>query len=249
MSASNPYVQIEGENILAKNFQTTSRKLERHENSRCMIHQNITVLLNGSIVPSSRKYVLCCTIATYRNSSGAKRHNMRYLENPYMDSNPWGHDTVRNFDRQETRLVDYPSLGCRVRVHDTSGSKLDGRSKVGRWMGLDDETGDGHRIYWPEKRSVTVERSVKFNFADEVIIGTLPLEGEEPATVEQSIPPLPSETPIPDIVISEPDAIEPTEELGRGKRVRKESEYVWMLSNGNGTTSACPNNSLLPKGL
>src|SRR5271168_4080811 len=166
-----------------------------------------------------------------------------------MDSNPWGHDTVRNFDRQETRLVDYPSLGCRVRVHDTSGSKLDGRSKVGRWMGLDDETGDGHRIYWPEKRLVTVERSVKFNFADEVIVGTLPLEGEEPATVEQSIPPLRSETPIPDIVISEPDAIEPTEELGRGKRVRKESEYVRMLRDGTGITSARPSDSLLPKGL
>ena len=28
-------------------------------------------------------------------------------------------------------------------------------------MGFDDETRDGHHIYWPERRMVTVERSVK----------------------------------------------------------------------------------------
>ena len=45
-------------------------------------------------------------------------------------------------------------------------------------MGFDEETGDGHRIYWAEKRSITVERSVKFNFEEEIIVGQLPLEGE-----------------------------------------------------------------------
>ena len=69
--------------------------------------------------------------------------------------------------------------GCKVRVHDTSGSKLDGRSKIGQWMGFDVETKDGHCIYWPEKRMVTVERSVKFNFEDEnIVVGELPLKGE-----------------------------------------------------------------------
>ena len=119
-------------------------------------------------------------------------------------------------------------------------------------MGRDEETGDGHRIYWPERRVITVERSVKFNFEDEVIVGTLPLEGEEPATVEQSIPLLTSktsETSTPNVVINKPDAIEPTEELGRGKRVRKESEYVRMLRDGTATTSARPSDSLLSKGL
>jgi hypothetical protein len=50
-------------------------------------------------------------------------------------------------------------------------------------MGVDDEMGDGHRVYWLERRTVTVERSVRFNFNDEVIVGVLPLEGENrPAT-------------------------------------------------------------------
>ena len=38
--------------------------------------------------------------------------------------------------------------GCKVRVHDTSGSKLDGQSSIGHWMGFDAETKEGHRIYW-----------------------------------------------------------------------------------------------------
>ena len=45
-------------------------------------------------------------------------------------------------------------------------------------MGFDAETRDGHHVYWPEKRSVTVERSVKFNFKDEIQIPILPLEKE-----------------------------------------------------------------------
>ena len=63
--------------------------------------------------------------------------------------------------------------GCKVQVHDMSGSKLDGRSRIGRWMGFDEETTDGHRIYWQERRAITVERSVKFNFEEEVVVGVL----------------------------------------------------------------------------
>jgi len=55
--------------------------------------------------------------------------------------------------------------GSKVCVHDSTGSKLDGRSKVGRWIGFD-EASDTHRIYWSEKRPVTVKRSVKFDGGD-----------------------------------------------------------------------------------
>ena len=47
-------------------------------------------------------------------------------------------------------------------------------------MGFDEESRDRHRVYWPEKRKVSIERSVKFNFKpNEVIIGDLLLEGEQ----------------------------------------------------------------------
>ena len=73
--------------------------------------------------------------------------------------------------------------GCKVRVSREVDSKLESRSFVGRWMGFDEESRDGHRVYWPEKRKVSVERNVKFNFEpDEVVVGDLPLEGESQET-------------------------------------------------------------------
>ena len=54
--------------------------------------------------------------------------------------------------------------GCKVQVHHPGDSKLEGHLLIGHWMGFDAETKDSHRVYWPERRMVTVERSVKFNF-------------------------------------------------------------------------------------
>jgi hypothetical protein len=51
--------------------------------------------------------------------------------------------------------------GSIVWVHDASGGKLDPRAKDGRWVGFDFSS-KGHRIYWPSKRSVSVECSVVF---------------------------------------------------------------------------------------
>ena len=70
--------------------------------------------------------------------------------------------------------------GCKVRVSREVESKLESCSFVGRWMGFDAETRDGHRVYWAEKRKISVKRNVKFNFGqDEVVVGSLLLEGEE----------------------------------------------------------------------
>ena len=40
--------------------------------------------------------------------------------------------------------------------------ELDARAKVWRFVGYDSES-KGYRIYWPEKRSVTVKKNVIFN--------------------------------------------------------------------------------------
>ena len=138
--------------------------------------------------------------------------------------------------------------GCRVRVHSTGGSKLDGRSSTGRWMGFDAETKDGHRIYWPERRTVTVERSVKFNFEqDEVVVGALPLEGENDNDERLTAiePEADSETP--NVVAKSPipEAVPIVE--GRGKRIRKETEYIRLLKEGSGVTGS--RSEILPKGM
>jgi len=52
--------------------------------------------------------------------------------------------------------------GKKVWIRVEKGSKLGGRVKEGRWMGVDD-TSKGVRIYWPDKRNVMVERNVYYD--------------------------------------------------------------------------------------
>ena len=134
-------------------------------------------------------------------------------------------------------IKDLHPWGCKVRVHHDSESKLEGRSRVGRWMGYDEETKDGHRIYWPERRTISIERSVKFNFNDEVVVGVLPLKGEKAAGNDEGVERLTTtETENRDLDIETSDPPEhenpvtvPEASEGRGKRIRKETENVRNL--------------------
>jgi hypothetical protein len=70
--------------------------------------------------------------------------------------------------------------GSKVWVHTADGTKLDGQSKVGKWMGFDGES-NGHRIFWPDKHSISVERNVKFANGDMIlppIPSAEPIQGE-----------------------------------------------------------------------
>jgi len=58
--------------------------------------------------------------------------------------------------------------GRRILVHDSTNSKLDGRAKEGKWVGYDTESRAPH-VYWPDKRSVSVERNIKFD-QDHVLV-------------------------------------------------------------------------------
>ena len=78
--------------------------------------------------------------------------------------------------------------GNQAWVHTPNGTKLDGCSKIGRWIGYD-EISNGHRIYWPNKCSITVERSIKI-FNDDVVFPSNPIakliQGENNLTSENS---------------------------------------------------------------
>jgi hypothetical protein len=64
--------------------------------------------------------------------------------------------------------------GCKVWVHDDTGSKLDAHMHKGWWLGFDVNS-RAHRIYWPQSTTVNVERNIYFASAG-------PLEGEESQT-------------------------------------------------------------------
>jgi transposase InsO family protein len=161
-------------------------------------------------------------------------------------------------------LSDLHEWGCKVWVHSAGGSKLDGRAAVGRWVGYDDSS-SGHRIYWPDRRSVTVERSVKFS--EEAAFP--PLEGEPglpifEQTSSSSIHPIPTgphpnvPAPViavgplgvlPGVPIVEP-AVEPERTAGgRGQRVRKESDYLRRLRAGEGNITGKTDAPKIPRGV
>ena len=72
--------------------------------------------------------------------------------------------------------------GSKVWVHTTAGTKLDGCLKVGRWVGFDEVT-NGHHVYWPNKHSISIERSIKFMNGNVIL---LPMTSAEPIQGEST---------------------------------------------------------------
>ena len=83
-------------------------------------------------------------------------------------------------------LKDLREWGSKVWVHTTEGSKLDGRLKVGKWVGFD-ESSSAHRIYWLERRYISIERSIKFDNGDVLVPLSIarPIQGETESVNQQ----------------------------------------------------------------
>ena len=89
-----------------------------------------------------------------------------------------------------------------------------------------------------------VERSVRFNFNEEAVVRLLPIEGEistETVTADKPI-----EAEYRDSDVAKDTVVDPEPDSGRGKRIRKESEYVRMLREGTATTGQ---KTVLPRGM
>jgi transposase InsO family protein len=156
--------------------------------------------------------------------------------------------------------------GTKVWVHDDTNSKLEGRSNIGRWVGYDNESTHAHRIYWPGRRTISVERNVKFDENDVLIpsIDDMPLEGEiGPEDVNQPVDNdndntkhEPSLNPTNNITTTQlPPSRAPSPEVPeRPKRAIKPSAYVNRLLTGEGFTQGTYKNGrivgkAIPTGL
>ena len=65
-------------------------------------------------------------------------------------------------NKRKPHLGGIQEFGAHAYVKDLKAGKLDSRAQVGRFVGYDSES-KGCRIYWPGKRSITVERNIMFN--------------------------------------------------------------------------------------
>ena len=83
-------------------------------------------------------------------------------------------------NRRKPNLANLHEWGEVVWVHTTEGNKLEGQAKTGQWIGFD-KINNGHRIYWPKRKTVTVERSIRFSNDDVIFLSnatTMPIQGE-----------------------------------------------------------------------
>ena len=86
-----------------------------------------------------------------------------------------------------------PRFGAKVWIHVEAGGKLEPKSVKGRWIGFDSES-KAHRIYFQAKRSVSVERNVRFEPEMICTSSGIRSEGEQATNVVQNAPNLPPKT-------------------------------------------------------
>jgi hypothetical protein len=135
--------------------------------------------------------------------------------------------------------------GETVYVRIEGGTKLGGRVREGRWLGMDEES-KGARIYWPDTKSVTVERNIYFDnvsanrFEEEESVKMVKTNADLPNVVNPPVINNPIHEPQIPNVTDTSDA-ETTE-----KRVRKPTKKVNDLLSGKGSWSTVSRPTLAP---
>ena len=168
--------------------------------------------------------------------------------------------------RVKPDLTDLPEWGARVFTLREDRGKLEAKADEGRWVGYSDES-KGHRVYWPGKRRVTVERNVAFDEYVLVVPSDVQTEGELTTQNSQGVaqhnylpapqallPPAAPRIDPPGLRIDPLEGFEvpdtPEEQpQGRGHRARKPSAYIRDIADGAGSSTSRANAPMYPKGL
>ena len=137
-----------------------------------------------------------------------------------------------------------------VYVRIEGGTKLGGRVREGRWIGMDDQS-KGAQIYWPDSKMVTVERNIScdnmsMNHFEE--IETVALNQTSIINSPNIITPNTNDNP-PAINIVVPNTNTEDSDGKASKRTQKPSKKVADLLGGKGEWSRYKNTSTLAPGL
>jgi hypothetical protein len=135
----------------------TVRKLTIHDMPE---YNGVAECLNCTLL--EKVWAMLHASGLLKNLWGEAVMHAVYLKNRTSTHTLEGRTLFEMLTGKEPNIVNLREFSTKVWVHDTSGSKLDGRSCVGCWVGFD-EISNGHRIYWPDKQTVSIERSIKFD--------------------------------------------------------------------------------------
>ena len=166
------YLSKEFSDHLAKSG--TRRNLTVHDTPE---HNGVVERLNCTLLEKVRAMLHANGLPKFLWGEAVK--HAIYLKNRMSTKALGGKTPFEVYYGNKPNLRGLPEFGCKVWVHATEGSKLDGRAVEGKWVGYDEDS-SGHRIYSPGKRTVSIQRSIKFDPGDMDIYlpHTVPLEGE-----------------------------------------------------------------------
>ncbi len=113
--------------------------------------------------------------------------------------------------RKKPNLSGMREWGDKVWVCVEAGNKLDGRVREGHWMGIDEKS-KGVRVYWPDKRNITIECNAYY---DQTCSSVSCLKGEDWNGFIQveTKPNSPDLDVKPDISNAKPDVLPPKYEI------------------------------------
>src|SRR5271168_4942774 len=124
-------------------------------------------------------------------------------------------------------LGDVREWGEKVYVRlEKKGLKLGGRVREGRWLGVDEQS-KGFRVYWPDTKSITVERNVYY---DNSSVSRNEGEQDDIVVTKTNSPNIP-EPPVTETPAEEDSSDAETP----AHRIRKPSQRVQDLLTGNAT--------------
>jgi hypothetical protein len=160
-------------------------------------------------------------------------------------------------------LSDLLEWGCNVWIHDHSTGKIGTCAKPAYWVGYD-QNSNGHRIFWPKKRNIMVERSIRFSTTGlpVIIVDSVELEGEggppkvdatvegtdEPDENEDNSAPPQFKTAVLNLPPARP-CPPPAEPMIRTPHVRRVTQYIRDIQADRGWADNRPAQPNVPVGM
>ena len=138
--------------------QGTARKLTVHDTPE---ENGVAERLNRTLM--ERVHAMVIVSGMPHKSWGEALMHVCWLKNrTWTCALPPGITPYERVYGEAPALTELPIWGGLVWILDTSNGKLAARAREGRWVGFALES-NSHRVYWPERKTVTVECNVVFS--------------------------------------------------------------------------------------
>jgi transposase InsO family protein len=208
-------------------------------------HNGVAERLNRTLVEHIRSMLIAADLPKFL--WGECLQHATYLKNRTPTRALKGKTPYELVHDKKPNLKNLAEWGGTVYVKVIEGGKLSPRAKEGRWVGFGSNE-ESHRIYWEERRTVTVERNVIFpSLSQPPILQSHESEKKSTTNNPEDIP-LPVTPPTPIQEVESPDEEIP-QTVRRGTRMRKPSAYARSIKQGVGTAEGRDGQRAFPVGM